>query len=662
MVTKIGFFSKILISFLLIGILPLIILGSLYYAFSSNIIRTMYADQALAALETMAEGIDAMIAEYGGIADELSTDPLLLEAVTVNPGSGSGLSSRVYQRIYGAMSGRMYRSALYLTGANGGPVYSTRPLPRIYDTAAFGSWGVFGRMLERPDRPAVYLQSHEVEIGAAARLSIGMPLSAPVEPDDAIRPGRQLQPDYPGAVGFVVIDVFREAFLEIFSRTGAHLFSELVVTDRNFFTAVNTGAPETEGKFEEPPHRSVLEGGSGVLLDRGSILAFTRAAEGAIVLYGRLPLAPLLNNLDTLEALTAWLSSLSLVICIVLSYLISRGISNPVRTLVRAMERVERGDLTVRLSTDRRDEIGLLFEGFTAMTCRIGRLMEDTLEEHRRLRIAEIKALQAQINPHFLYNTLNSIKSIAKLRHVDEIAAIVTHLGRLLRNNIENDREMSTVGESAALVESYLEIQRIRYRDKFSVRLEIGDDVRDCVLPKLILQPLVENAVVHGLESRIGGGEVTVRAVRSGDSVLLEVRDDGEGMPPGRLEALRAVVSEADDSATETDPGSAGAGRGTAGEDARPATPGADGSGRGYGPGIGTGGTGPSAASAGRPQPDDGVARGSVGFANVVKRLALIYGGASSVEIESAPGEGTAIRIRVPYRVDGTDGAKGGAS
>ena len=193
------------------------------------------------------------------------------------------------------------------------------------------------------------------------------------------------------------------------------------------------------------------------------------------------------------------------------------------------MGKVEAGDLSVRISTLRNDEIGLLFQRFNVMTARLETLMEETLEEQRQLMIAERKALLSQINPHFLYNTLGTIKSAAKLEGVESIVTIVTGLGKLLRSTIESEEEFVSLGESLNLVESYLAIQRIRFGEKLSTEIIVPDELKPYLIPKLIIQPIVENGIIHGLEPKLGNGKILIDVNSDDHDIQIQVTDDGVG-------------------------------------------------------------------------------------------------------------------------------------
>jgi two-component system sensor histidine kinase YesM len=143
-----------------------------------------------------------------------------------------------------------------------------------------------------------------------------------------------------------------------------------------------------------------------------------------------------------------------------------------------------------------------------------------------------------------LYNTLDSIKWLAKLNGVNEISVIASKLGNLLKNSINNREDLVTVKESLFLIDSYLSIQKIRFHDKFEVEIDIDSAIMKCLIPKLVIQPVVENSIVHGIENKIGKGFLKIAGKRENDNIVFEIADDGIGISKQRLEELRSSVVE----------------------------------------------------------------------------------------------------------------------
>jgi two-component system, sensor histidine kinase YesM len=182
---------------------------------------------------------------------------------------------------------------------------------------------------------------------------------------------------------------------------------------------------------------------------------------------------------------------------------------------------------------------------FNIMIGKIKELLDSKMKEQENLKKAELRALQAQINPHFLYNTLDTIIWMAEAKKTAQVVEIVSALSRFFRISLSKGVDWITIGEEVERTRSYLTIQKMRYRDILDFKIEVDNDVSENTILKLILQPLVENALYHGIKNKRKGGTIWVRARRKNrDEILLEVEDDGIGFPPEKLYQLRAELED----------------------------------------------------------------------------------------------------------------------
>jgi two-component system sensor histidine kinase YesM len=217
-----------------------------------------------------------------------------------------------------------------------------------------------------------------------------------------------------------------------------------------------------------------------------------------------------------------------------------RSLYSTVSRVVTAMNQVETGDFTVELSPTRNDEIADVFRGFNQMVARLKEEREQILTEVRKRREAEISVLEAQINPHFLYNTLDSIHWIAMADGSPKTGELLARLGKLLYYAFDRSQTPVTLEEELAWLDHYVFLQAARFEDAFSCRSDIDPRTRSFRMRKLILQPLVENAILHGFEGRTSGGILTIRSRLRDDGWLeLVVEDNGQGIAPDRADEIR---------------------------------------------------------------------------------------------------------------------------
>ncbi|QDH23692.1 sensor histidine kinase [Saccharibacillus brassicae] len=232
-------------------------------------------------------------------------------------------------------------------------------------------------------------------------------------------------------------------------------------------------------------------------------------------------------------------------------YFNSRLISSRLLKLNRNLNRVAEGDLGTVSRIDGHDEIGQLSEQFNYMVSNINELMSqvyEASETNNRLEVMQreikLKMLASQINPHFLFNALESIRMRAHIQGEKEIARIVQLLGKLIRRNLELGNRHTSLKSELDMVRSYLEIQKFRHGERLHYELAAELDTLLVLLPPLIVQPLIENAIVHGLENKEAEGIVSLHAVRVGDEVLIDVIDNGAGMTPERLRQVEESIRD----------------------------------------------------------------------------------------------------------------------
>lgn len=274
---------------------------------------------------------------------------------------------------------------------------------------------------------------------------------------------------------------------------------------------------------------------------------------------------------------------------LVLSNRLSQELTKPIRQLRDGMSTVEEGNVETRVDIMVENEIGSLSRSFNMMTDRIHALIEQNIYEQEQKRKSELRALQAQINPHFLYNTLDSIIWMAEDEKNEEVVEMTAALARLLRQSISNEQEQVTVSQEMDYVKSYLTIQKMRYKDKLEYEIEAEPEILPVQIVKFTLQPLVENAIYHGIKYKQSKGRICIRGFVHDTKAFIAVEDDGAGMDAGKI---RRILEESNSEKTNTG--------------------------------------------------------GGVGVSNVQKRLQLYYGEEYGISYTSEVGKGTTALVSIP--------------
>lgn len=266
------------------------------------------------------------------------------------------------------------------------------------------------------------------------------------------------------------------------------------------------------------------------------------------IVVGLMPLEGLGRDMLQFGLIGIVFAVLLIVLCIVVGNILIKNIITPVNEIVEALNAFSKGDFDTTLPIDRNDEMGSLSIGYNQMLVKINALIDTNYRSQILKKECELKMLQAQINPHFLYNTLETINWMARKNGMHEICNLIAAVGDLMRISISNKKSYVTVREEVKLVEEYLYIQKIRYRDKLQTEIVVDEKMMDHMIPKLIIQPIVENAVVHGIERKKEGGEVRIQGWLKDNRMCFTVYDTGIGMSE---ETIRKIMNHSSDASSE---------------------------------------------------------------------------------------------------------------
>lgn len=280
---------------------------------------------------------------------------------------------------------------------------------------------------------------------------------------------------------------------------------------------------------------------------------------------------------------------LTMMIIIILNQLVSSSIAHPLEKLNDSVKEWEAGNMSPDIYIGGLTEVEHLGRTLKSTVEQIRKLMEDVLMEQEEKRKSELDALQSQINPHFLYNTLESITWMIEGERYEDAVFMISQLASLFRISLSKGKTIIRIEDEVKHAQNYMNIQKIRYKNSFQVDFQIADEIKDCCTVKLIIQPLLENAIYYGVEGMDDEGEIHVTGYRDGDDVCIEVQDNGLGMSEEMVEKLLTDNNHV--------------------------------------PKHGSG----------------------VGVINVHNRIRIRFGEGYGLEIESEPDEGTLVRIRLPY-------------
>jgi len=573
--------TRILIIFIILITLPLTIQGYVTYRDFSEAMERKTARYATQVADQINKHLDTTFDEMERISLLPLQDPEVIallkqyEDDEMQPGLRELEFMSSY--IYGILFNRLEIQSLQII-TNGGLIFTSMEpaVTRLPEDFRSKPW--YARTIAE-DGLHVLLSQHTPDYGIAhAR-------------DTVISYARLLREPYTNKpLGIIKIDLSLGLFDLILSNVSTEQYGKYIVIDRNRELFFENGASPAYDSIP-PEHFHNLTATEQLTTDGERYFTFAvESPETGLSVISLIPQSEILKESTKLRDFTWGIGFLCLAAACALALYFSDRISRPLRELKRKMYRVQLGQFDQSLLVTK-DEIGQLGYSFNRMVEEIQRLVNEVYVVGLREKEAELAALISRMNPHFIYNTLESINMMAIRGGNRDVSDMVTALGTLLRHSIDNYDRMIPLEAELESIRSYIQIQQLRYGSRIRVVYDIDEELVGVYIPKLILQPLVENAIYHG----IGDGEGTIWiAVAAVDRLLLLiVRDDGAGLQNERLRELRARLS---------------------------------------------------APISIEIEPDKGIA-----LANIAQRIRLLYGDQAELEIDGALGKGTSVTITIPF-------------
>jgi two-component system, sensor histidine kinase YesM len=260
-------------------------------------------------------------------------------------------------------------------------------------------------------------------------------------------------------------------------------------------------------------------------------------------IIGVSPMSEMTSNIKKLNRIFYWLIPTIVIIIMLLTIYLTAILTKPIRELRSVMKQASENDLSIHIKIKSKDEIGQLADSFNIMINKIRELMKNVVDDQLKIRKMEMKAMQELIKPHFVYNTLDSIIGLLEQNRNNDAINMVDSLGKFFRTSLSHGREMVQMQEELDHIRSYLTIQLFRFSNKFDYIFEVDDTVYKYKTIKLILQPLVENSIYHGIRNMGKQGLIIIKCYIEGDEIRVEILDNGEGMDVDKIKYINSILS-----------------------------------------------------------------------------------------------------------------------
>lgn len=535
--------QKLLLSYIILIILPLMLLSFLLYGNVSKIIE----DHVIYSAKQSFEQANSFLTDrFHNIAEKsnvLTNNNLLINVTS------SGSSSDLHEQVKSTNE-----LSLLLTSMEDG-IKITRIRLFVPDEYYFSNDGrnIFGlrsienekwyALLKKSDQPTLWSpSSYLADKGTRSTATTGNR-----DNDEVLALARKIYHpnDYSKIAGVIRLDFPKSSIVSILSKanTTSDSLSYIQCSNGAIFADSSSSLLEKyELEYDVFAHNpGIYNNWIYITINKEKALVTCRLIGNTdLSMVTVIPFGGLIEDSKKIQNFVIILLIVISTISFLFAYYISYSITKKIKLLADKMKDVHNGKLMTVDIPHSSDEIGGLIEDYNYMTGKMADLIEEQYESGQRLRNAELKILQAQVNPHFLYNTLDMINWHALKNEGAEIVTIVDSLAKFYKLSLNKGNEIVTLKEELMHVQSYFHIQNLRYKN-IKMNILVPEELFDLTLPKIILQPIVENAILHGILYKEGkSGTVTISGRQENDIILLKVDDDGIGIPPDKLEKLQS--------------------------------------------------------------------------------------------------------------------------
>lgn len=350
-------------------------------------------------------------------------------------------------------------------------------------------------------------------------------------------------------LGVVVVDILTEELEQVKDSGLVFKGTTYILDEKNkiIYTNANESARETEA-ISRAVAESTLSSNSwtkDIRIDGDKYLvSVAELSDSGWKVMGLISYEEMYAKVRVLRNSIFIVIGVFAIIAIAFAVIGSNQVSKPIREIRTTMKEVEKGNFSVRVEYGGKDEVGELVHSFNHMVLKINQLIEREQENQKKLNQAEFKALQSQINPHFLYNTLDSIIWMVRMNRLEKLEEMITSLTNFLRIGLSRGRSEITLEEELKHVGNYVAIQKIRYAKLLSYEVDVPEDLKKYYVIKMILQPIVENALYHGIKEKGVPGLIRVSMEATEEEILITVTDNGMGMKPEKLREIENMMEK----------------------------------------------------------------------------------------------------------------------
>jgi len=502
-------------------------LGNLLYKNSINFSQNENTNQIIKQINS---NIESYVKNTENIINYMSCDPRIIKFLNDNKPENNDMEDEAYKSIYNFIKFNPEIAGIMVVNNNGG--YISDVMNKVSrDSLINEDW--YSKACNKPENIHLFTKPIGRNIDNIFRYSA----------DEVFSISKAVINQSTGEIkGVILIDIKLDAIKNIIENSKPGTAGFIYIMDNNkeiVYTPVNNIVYRIKTEWiDNNNNEKIIKNINGENYQLTKVDSKYTGWETV----GVFPESESLQVIKYTRYYSLAVAILALVIAQILVIIFTRSIVNPIQKLKKLMRKAQEGELTVSFNAKYNDEIGELGNSFNTMVKEIDNLINLVQIEEKNKRIAEMNVLQAQIKPHFMYNTLDTIRWMAEEHNEEDIVEIIEAFTNLLRISLSKGKEIISVKEELSHVQSYLTIQKIRYEDKLDYEINFDESILSYKLIKLILQPLVENAIYHGIKEKRGNGKIFITGKIENNSLCFTVIDNGKGIEEEKLNKINSML------------------------------------------------------------------------------------------------------------------------
>ena len=517
------YFIRLFLPMLLLSIIPAVLLMFFLNTIYSRSQYRYVAQESEMTARQVADSISELLDGYDEIVQSIVQDPQIQHALHTRSNS-SVITATIAERMF-RMKGRI--EIHLISFLDNDFRFSSGTIPHLYRYSVYHQWlnSVFYDIKSSPYQTIV----HPTRYTNAASDSVVLSMARAVWDENQM-------------VGCVIIDIYRSEFYDMIKSYRSPDTQRIAVFYQTNYVMLDTSNGYQEGLVDPAMNLpQLLPGAPFSIQTPGQTSSYYRGINSNLTVLNERGTSIQAQAQKTSRMWTLPCLLIDVTVCLAAALLIARRQTEPFHEIRSAMESAAVGNWDVRLSLHRTDEMKVLEDGFNNMVSQLQQYTEERIAQERLLKEAQMRSLQAQINPHFLLNTLATVRALARKHGTKDIQQIVDDLSALFTYSAYGADKMITLEEDIRLIQRYIAIQNVRFGNKFDLQINISDTLKDVLMPPLVLQTIVENSIIHGLENKMGPGTISIAADRvNGQYMHIIIHDDGQGMESAVAERINA--------------------------------------------------------------------------------------------------------------------------